>query len=186
MGSFEVGALWGLFFNDEDKSKYSYDVVTGVSAGAINTAALSLFAPGDEENALKFLSNEWQTMGGRNIYKEWKKIGGIADGVLNEYGTFDTSPLNNTLAKIFDEFNFDVKRKIVVSCSDVNSGSYVIYDETSADPVKAVVSSAAIPFVFPHINWEKSDVVCMDGGMIYNVNLVSAVQRCRDQVDDDS
>jgi predicted acylesterase/phospholipase RssA len=83
MGAFEVGALWGLYFNDEDKSKYAYDVVTGVSAGAINTAAFSLFAPGDEENAIKFLSEEWQNMGGRDIYKEWKKIGGIADGVLN-------------------------------------------------------------------------------------------------------
>ena len=70
-----------------------FDVVTGVSAGAINTAAFSLFAPGDEEAAIKFLSDEWQNMGGRDIYKEWKKIGGIADGVLNEYGTFDTSPL---------------------------------------------------------------------------------------------
>jgi hypothetical protein len=26
----------------------------------------------------------------------------------------------------------------------------------------------------------------MDGGTVYNTNLVSAIQRCREQVDDDS
>lgn len=55
-GSYEAGALWGLYFTDTDKTKYQYDVVTGVSAGAINTAAVSLFAPGDEVNMLNFLT----------------------------------------------------------------------------------------------------------------------------------
>jgi predicted acylesterase/phospholipase RssA len=58
-GSFEAGALWGLYKTDTDKTKYEYDVVTGVSAGAINTLALSLFAPGDEANMLDFLTNQW-------------------------------------------------------------------------------------------------------------------------------
>ena len=49
-GAFEAGALYGLIMNDEDKSKYAYDVVTGVSAGAINTGAISIFKPGDEVN----------------------------------------------------------------------------------------------------------------------------------------
>lgn len=61
-GSYEAGALWGLYYTDTDKSKYEYDVVTGVSAGAINTAAVSLFAPGDEVNMLNFLSEQWQTL----------------------------------------------------------------------------------------------------------------------------
>ena len=61
MGAFEIGALWGLYFNDDNKTaaKYSYDIITGVSAGALNTFALSLFEQGDEENAIKFLSEQW-------------------------------------------------------------------------------------------------------------------------------
>ena len=49
-GSYEAGVLYGLVNNDPDKSKYAYDVVTGVSAGSINSIAVSLFAPGDETN----------------------------------------------------------------------------------------------------------------------------------------
>jgi predicted acylesterase/phospholipase RssA len=49
-GSYEAGVLYGLVTNDPDKTNYAYDVVTGVSAGSINTVAVSLFAPGDETN----------------------------------------------------------------------------------------------------------------------------------------
>ena len=49
-GSYEAGVLYGLVNNDPDKTNYAYDVVTGVSAGSINTVAVSLFAPGDELN----------------------------------------------------------------------------------------------------------------------------------------
>jgi len=57
-GAYEAGALWGLYFNDDKapKDKYAYDVVTGVSAGAINTAASSVFAPDDVETFVSFLS----------------------------------------------------------------------------------------------------------------------------------
>jgi predicted acylesterase/phospholipase RssA len=35
--------------NDEDKSKYSYDIISGVSAGSINSFAISLFPKGEEK-----------------------------------------------------------------------------------------------------------------------------------------
>ena len=49
-GSYEAGVLYGMIMNDPDKSKYEYDVVTGVSAGSINAFGMSLFQPGDEVN----------------------------------------------------------------------------------------------------------------------------------------
>ena len=66
-----------------------------------------------------------------------------------------------------------------------------IPNETTSDPAKAIISSASIPGVFPHRVWPKlgpngEDVVCMDGGAVGNTNLVSAIERCREQVDDDS
>ncbi len=58
-GSYEAGALWGMYFNAANGSDYAYDVSTGVSAGALNTGALALYAPGDEANMLEFLSMTW-------------------------------------------------------------------------------------------------------------------------------
>ena len=68
-GAFEAGALYGLIMNDPDKTKYEYDVVTGVSAGSINTGAVSLFKKGDEVNMVQFLSDTWAGASDGDIYK---------------------------------------------------------------------------------------------------------------------
>ena len=43
-GAWEAGIFWGLV-NYGDPADFAYDVVTGISAGAINTAGLAGFAP---------------------------------------------------------------------------------------------------------------------------------------------
>jgi predicted acylesterase/phospholipase RssA len=40
-------------------SDFTWNVVTGVSAGAINTGAVVVFAPGDEVAMTEFLSLSW-------------------------------------------------------------------------------------------------------------------------------
>lgn len=89
------------------------------------------------------------------------------------------------LRGVFEEFSYDIKRKITVSCVDVQDGSYHLFYENTTDIVKAITSSASIPAIFPHQVWSDG-VVCMDGGTVWNTNLVSAVERCRELVDDDS
>lgn len=97
---------------------------------------------------------------------------------------FDDGPLMKFLASVFNEFSYQIQRRIVVSCVDVVSGSYVTFNESTSDPVKAITSSASIPFVFPHQVWS-NEVVCMDGGTVWNTNLVSAIERCHEIVDED-
>jgi predicted acylesterase/phospholipase RssA len=99
LGSYEAGALWGMIKNAQDKTKYEYDVVTGVSAGAINSLAVSLFKPGDEENLVEFLSNRWATLDDGQVYKKWKL--GFLEGLVDESGIFDDGPLAPTLDEIF-------------------------------------------------------------------------------------
>ena len=67
-GSYEIGVMWGMYHNAEDKGEYAYDVMTGVSAGALNTLGISMFSPGDEENMLNFMSDYWAKIGGRDVY----------------------------------------------------------------------------------------------------------------------
>jgi predicted acylesterase/phospholipase RssA len=117
-------------------------------------------------------------------------MGGIIDGIFFQSGAVDDSPLSTFLTKLGSPL-LPPKRKYVVSSGDVNSGAYVRFTEanyTSKEMlVKEVVSSSSIPFVFPNQKWPGTDhPVMMDGGTMYNVNLVSAVQRCRENVDQDS
>ena len=56
-GAYEAGVLHGFYHNMFEKDIFYYDVVTGVSAGAINTLALALFKPDEMEKAIDFMSN---------------------------------------------------------------------------------------------------------------------------------
>lgn len=59
-GAYEVGALKALtsLLDPED---YAYDVVVGVSVGAINAALLSLFEKGSEPDAVETIEDLWLT-----------------------------------------------------------------------------------------------------------------------------
>ena len=115
----------------------------------------------------------------------WKP-GGMIKGVLEETGVFNTAPLAKFLEDFFEERNKTIYRKFIVSSVDANSGAYHLFNETTEDPMKGILSSASIPFVFPDQKWPQFNMVGIDGGTVWNTNLVSAVQRCREKVDDDS
>ena len=59
-GAWEAGVLWGLLHYG-DPTDYAWNVITGVSAGALNTCAAAVFKTGDELAMTEMLSNTWQT-----------------------------------------------------------------------------------------------------------------------------
>jgi len=60
-GAWEAGVVWG-FLHYGNPSDFRWDVVTCVSAGAINTAGLSGWAVGDEVAASEWLSDTWNSL----------------------------------------------------------------------------------------------------------------------------
>ena len=77
---------------------------------------------------------------------------------------------------------------MTVSTVDANTGKYESYTEvgTSIEDIPyAVVGSSSIPLIFPP-NDHFPGKLHIDGGTVYGVDLVSAVGRCRELVDDDS
>ena len=78
--------------------------------------------------------------------------------------------------KFFKDHGNVPKRKYVISATDVNSGSYLTFNETSTDPVQDIISSASIPFAFPYITHkDHPDYYTTDGGVVWGTNLVAAV-----------
>jgi hypothetical protein len=80
-----------------------------------------------------------------------------------------------------------IKKHLIVSADDSVTGDYVPFDSDKFSveemPIR-VVSSASIPFIFPdrHIN----DWILMDGGTVWNTNMVSAIDKCMELVGDKS
>ena len=54
-GAWEAGVIWGLLHAGNPKD-FEWDVISGISAGSINVAALSPWEVGDELKASEWLS----------------------------------------------------------------------------------------------------------------------------------
>lgn len=102
-GAYEAGVLYGLVNTDSDKSKYEYDVITGVSTGAINTALVALWEKGSEVEMVDYLSEMWQTTNAADVYTQWKPLGPVT-GLFSKSGLLDTSPAIPYLNSVFAEF----------------------------------------------------------------------------------
>lgn len=77
-GAYEAGVLHGLAHR-LDASEVAWDVVTGVSAGAINSAGVSVFPIGKEKEMTEFLIDKLENLTTETIYKFWP--GGILEGI---------------------------------------------------------------------------------------------------------
>ena len=60
--------IWGLLHYG-DPSDYTWDVVSGVSAGAINTGGIATWATGTELEMSEWLSEVWQTVTSEDIWE---------------------------------------------------------------------------------------------------------------------
>ena len=182
-GAYEIGGLWGLIKNAPAGS-VQWDVVTGVSAGALNTAIVTGFEKGDEEAMVEYASNLFTNTGNDDAYQQWA-WGGMVRALVDKSGLLDNSPEYDLVSRIVDELG-TCKRKWTVSTVDTNDGSYHLLDSTlpRSEHARAFVASTLIPAVFTPDKWDSR--VLMDGGAVWNTNLVSAIHQCRDQVDTDS
>jgi NTE family protein len=182
-GAFEVGALWGLLKNDPNPEKYQWDVITGVSAGSLNAAIVTGFDIGKEDEMVEYASDLWKNTGNSDAYENW--WGGMLRGLTDKSGVYNNAPEYQLVNRIIQELG-TAKRKFVVSSVDVNTGNYVRFNETipREEQYKAFTASSLIPGVFETLKWRGH--VLMDGGTVWNTNFVDAVERCREQVDDDS
>lgn len=183
-GAFEAGALWGMLGTIKDKTEMQYDVVTGVSAGSINTLGVSVFPKGQEQAMIEELSYRWSHLAKSDLKKNWFPFGPIT-GLLEKTGIYNTAPLYDYIKGFMKDHNNLFYRKWVLSSVDVGNGNYVKYEENTSDPVKAAVSSSSIPFIFNNQVWPNGEIV-MDGGTVWNTNLVSAINKCRESGFDDA
>mgnify|MGYP002633242787 CR=1 FL=1 len=146
-GAYEAGVLFGLYHSLTDKSEMEYDVVSGVSAGSINTFAVGVFEIGDEGTMVQTQSDLWANITTPEVYINWP--GGMVEGVLKQSGVYNDTPMLDYMKNVLVEFG-GLKRKTVVAAVDVNTGTYHLMNETSPETARTAVSSSSIPFVFPN------------------------------------
>ena len=154
-GAVEIGIAKYIVETDPAKT---YDLYTGISAGALNSGFLSYYK--DLNTGIKFAEKLYGEMRNRMVF-ELLPTTGIS--VLN------TTPLKKTLSTIIDNMPNEPVVKTLIGATNLYSGNLDVYtfnDNNNTNKVLLLLSSSAIPGIFPPV--EYNGYLYADGGTLSN------------------
>lgn len=150
-GAYQAGVIYG-FMHEGNPDDFQWDVVTGISGGAINACGMSVWAPEDGLKMSEWLSDTWNGLSTKRIW-QWYPGGPLAG--FKEPGIMDDTPLIEWVRDTYKSFDNQVKRSSIVGTVDANHGHYQTWkiDEIPADVFEelgshACASSASLPGLF--------------------------------------
>lgn len=139
-GSYQAGALTYLL------TQYDYEIVTGVSVGAINAAYIAQFPLTRSSAAADGLMNLWFQMSPERVLRQW--YNGYLSYVptLWKPSVYDTTPLHRFLRDHLDPSRIRSSgRRLQVGAVSMDTGAYGSWCERDADVVDGVLASSAFP-----------------------------------------
>jgi NTE family protein len=154
-GAVEIGIA--KYIAEKEPTK-AYDLYTGISAGALNSGFLSYYK--DLNTGIKFAEKLYGDMHNRMVF-ELLPTTGVS--VLN------TAPLKKTLSAIIDAMPNEPVIKTRIGATNLYSGNLDVFTfdkNNDAEKVLLLLSSSAIPGIFPPI--EYNDSLYADGGTLSN------------------
>lgn len=125
-GAYEAGALNTIFNHFDGTTDAQYDVVSGVSVGAINSASMALFAKGDEKALGEFLLEMWMNLSNEQVWV-WRDTYNPVEPFYYESGYVDDTPLFNLLLSIVTKFGNFAQRLVITTANDVLTGNQEMY-----------------------------------------------------------
>lgn len=175
-GAWMTGVLQHLLGDKQIK----YDILCGVSVGAIIAAFIAQFPIGNEFEASSKLYEMWRGMDNSKVYKRRFPFGKF-HALFND-SFFDSSPLRKLLN---ENINIDLIRssgkKVNVGTVSLSTGKYTIFDETSDHFINAVLASASFPGMLESVKF--LDQLWTDGGIKELSPLKQAIELGATEID---
>ncbi len=180
-GAFQAGALHTMV-HSLPAGEVAWDVVRGISVGALNAGGMSLHAIGTEKEMIEdIINNVWMKIGTEGVYRYWN------DDYMTwplEAGLVDNTPLKEFITAFMGDK--PIKRRIIATSVDANDG--IIYRKNENGPrsdlINSIIASASVPGVFPpqYVNGK----VLIDGMAARNIDLSAILERCKEIVSDEA
>lgn len=153
-GAVEIGILKRI--NEIEKKKY--DMYTGISAGGLNAGFLSYYK--DLTMGIKNAELLYSNMRNKMVYEV---------SPHNELSLLNTEPLFNTLTKIISRMGKEPVINTYIGATNLYTGRLDVFnfnDNNDIDKVLLLMSTSAIPVVFPPITY--NNYMYADGGTLSN------------------
>lgn len=177
-GAYQIGVLKKWMGEDGT----DYDIMTGVSVGALNVAGLAQAPLGQPKAAIDFMYDFWtkKVTGTSSIYKNWFPFS-VAEALWKE-GVYNSTPLQKLVKANFDITKLRAsKRKVAVGVTSLDSGE--LYYSTEADDafVDYVLGSSSYPFFLLPV--EVNGQLWSDGGLRCVTPLLKAIEMGATEID---
>lgn len=168
-GAFQVGALLHLIGD----LKEEYDIITGISVGALNGSFLAQYNKKDLKLGIKDLYDLWLTIENKKIKKNWCPLGYVH--YLWEKSLYNSAPLEKMVDEVLDAEAIKASDiKLNVGAVAVGSGKYLEYSDQDPNIKNAVKASAAFPVFFRPVKFNNDWHV--DGGVKEVAPLSKAIR----------
>jgi NTE family protein len=175
-GSYQSGALQYILGELEIK----YDILCGVSVGAINTAFLAMYKHGDEKESAITLKNMWSKLDNSKIYKRHFPFGRWH--AIWKKSFYDSSPLGDLLRSHLSLEKIRQSGKdINVGTVSLSSGKYTLFNQHSDYFIEAVIASASFPGMLTPVSFLGQ--LWTDGGVKEISPIKKAVEMGADEID---
>lgn len=171
-GAVEMGVLDGLV--SAGQAPTTYDIVTGISAGGLNTGFLSYYDSVDQ--ALPEIHGIYSNITTPDIYKS------DILGILTNWALYDTTPLKNTLTRILtNKAPSNNPPLAMIGATNLNSSAldvFIFGNKPIQEKIQILLATSAIPFAFPPR--EVAGNLYVDGGVISSelINQVLGQKPC--------
>jgi NTE family protein len=175
-GAYQLGVLTKWMGED----RRDYDMLCGVSVGALNCAVLSTTLLGQPFNAHKKLEAFWKGVTTAKVRKDWPVFGAAA--ALWKPSVYDSSPLAAWAYKSLSPALIRASgRTLVVGAVCWETGEYHVADQTSDDIVSWVLASASYPALLSPV--KIGGKLWTDGGVREITPLGEAIRRGATEID---
>lgn len=164
LGAVQVGMLFALM-----KTNQHIDMVVGSSVGALNGA---YFASNPTQEGVENLAKLWLSIRKEDIFPiSW--LSGLLALLRRQDHLVDPTALRALIRRALSVSTIEETRiPLHVAATDVMSGGEVLLSSGSIED--ALLASAAIPVVFPHVVINGRHLV--DGGVANNTPIAGAVR----------
>ena len=169
-GAYQAGAIKYLL---GDCGRH-YDIITGVSVGAINAAHLAQFSAGSELDAAASLEDFWKSIDTQKVYRKWYRGALWYLPTLWKPSVFDSRPLHDFLRRHLKPMAMRTSgKKLIVGAVSKSTGEYATWNENDPDIVEGVLASSAFPGFLTPVRTR--DDVWADGGSRDSTPLHDAI-----------
>lgn len=142
-GAVEMGVLDSLV--SAGKAPKTYDIITGISAGGLNTGFLSYYDSVDQ--ALPEIHSIYSNITTPDVYKS------DILGIFSKWAIYDNTPLEDTLTRILTNKVPSVNPPLaMIGATNLNTSAldvFIFGNKEFQEKIKILLATSAIPIVFP-------------------------------------